>query len=270
MAVDIVPELLEKIRNDFMVAASEDGKIQKFLKKIRDGTANMDETSLFARSLGDILAEVLKKDITQDILPDGRMYYNIANRIIKPMLEDNFNLTNRAAGMVQAILDEQDGIHLNAMSGTFPEERVDALIGAISEEGIEWEELERRMDEPVRNISQSFMDEFIRTNAQFRYQAGMRAQIVRKLAGGACEWCKRLAGTYEYPDVPVDVYRRHDNCRCTVTFKSGRQRQNVWTKQSWSTPEQLEQRKKVGLDLTRRTREEARKKEEELLENTNQ
>ena len=270
MAADIVPELLEKIRNDFMIAISGDRQIQKFLKKIRDGTANMDETSLFARSLGDILAEVLKRDITQDILPNGRMYYNIANRIIKPMLEDNFNMTNKAAGMVQAILDAQDGLHLNAMSGTFPEERVNTLIGAISEEGIEWEEVEKRMDEPVRNISQSFMDEFIQTNARFRYQAGMRAQIERKLAGGACEWCKRLAGTYEYPDVPDDVYRRHDNCRCTVTFKSERQRQNIWTKQSWSTSEQLEQRKEAGLDLTRRTREEARKKEEELLEDMKQ
>ena len=269
MAEDIVPELLEKIRNDFLVAVSEDGQTQKLLKKIRDGTANMDEASLFARRLGDMLADVLKQDITQDILPDGRMYYNIANRIIKPMLEENFDLANKAASMVQTVLDEKDSIYLNAMNGTFPEERVDTLVGAISEEGIEWEEVERRMDEPVRNISQSFMDEFIRTNAQFRYQVGMKTQIVRKLAGGACEWCKNLAGTYEYPEVPDDVYRRHDNCRCTVTFKSGRQRQNVWTKKSWSTPEQLEQRKKVGLDLIRRTREEARKKEEELLESMN-
>lgn len=46
----------------------------------------MDETSLFARNLGDILAEILKKDITQDVLPNGRMYYNIAERTIKPVL----------------------------------------------------------------------------------------------------------------------------------------------------------------------------------------
>lgn len=266
MAADIVPELMEKIREDFAAEVSADGKIQKFLKRIRDGTASMDEASLFARSLGDILAEVLKKNITQDILPDGRMYYNIANRTIKPMLEENFKLTNEAAKAVQALLDEETGIHLNAMSGTWPEERVNTLIGAIGEEGIEWEEVERRMDEPVRNISQSFLDEFIRANAEFRYKAGMSAKIVRKLAGGACAWCKNLAGSYEYPDVPADVYRRHDNCRCTVTFRSGRQRTDVWTKQTWSKPEQMTARKPVGLNLTRRTREEAQKKEAELEE----
>ena len=74
MAQDIVPELLQKIQDDFQKAVSADENIRKFLKKIRDGTATMDETSLFARNLGDILAEILKKDITQDVLPDGRMY----------------------------------------------------------------------------------------------------------------------------------------------------------------------------------------------------
>lgn len=264
MVADIVPELMEKIREDFAEKVSDDEKIQKFLKRIRNGTASMEETSLFARNLGDILAEVLKKNITQDILPDGRMYYNIADRTIKPMLEENFELTNEAAREVQALLDEKRGIQLNAISGTWPEERVNTLIGAIGEEGIEWEEVERRMDEPVRNISQSFLDEFIKANAEFRYKVGMSAKIVRKLAGGACAWCKNLAGSYEYPDVPEDVYRRHDNCKCTVTLQSGKQRTDVWTKQTWSTQEQMAARRSVGLNLTRRTKEEAQKKEVEL------
>lgn len=270
MEKDIVPNLMEKIRKDFAAAVSADEHIQKFLKKIRDGTANMDEASLFARKLGDILAEVLKQDITKDILPDGRMYYNIADRTIKPMLEENFKLTNEAAKAVQAILDEKEGIRMNAMSGNWPEERVNTLVGAIGEDGIEWEEVERRMDEPVRNVSQSFLDEFIKTNAEFRYKAGMSAMIIRKLAGGACAWCRNLAGIYEYPEVPQDVYRRHDNCKCTVTFKSGKQRQDVWTKQKWSTPGQLDHRKKIGMELTRRTREEARQKEVELEKVTQQ
>ena len=33
---------------------------------------------------------------------------------------------------------------------------------------------------------------------------------------------------------PKDVYRRHDNCSCTVVYESGRGKQNVWSKQNWS------------------------------------
>ena len=134
--------------------------------------------------------------------------------------------------------------YLNVMNYSFrkkadagkekPEERVESLIWSISEEGIEWEEVQKRMGEPVCNISQSFMDGFVRANAEFRHKVGMRTEIVRKLQGGACKWCKNLAGSYNYTDTPKDVYRRHDNCRCTVTFKQERMRINVWSKEEWN------------------------------------
>ena len=36
---------------------------------------------------------------------------------------------------------------------------------------------------------------------------------------------------------PDDIYRRHDNCDCTVTFENGRKRQDVWSKREWEAPE---------------------------------
>lgn len=234
MEPDIVPELLEKIKSDFGKSLGADKKIEKYLKKIRDGTATLEETSLFARRLGEHLSKILQINIIQGDLPDGRMYYNIAERIIRPMLEMNYKLTNEAGAAVQKAMDEMEGIHLRALKGEFPEERVESLIWSISEEGIEWEEVQKRMGEPVCNISQSFMDGFVKANADFRHKAGMRTEIVRKLQGGACKWCKNLAGSYDYSDAPKDVYRRHDNCRCTVTFKWGRMRINVWSKEEWN------------------------------------
>lgn len=55
--------------------------------------------------------------------------------------------------------------------------------------------------------------------------------------GHACEWCMNLAGTYSYPDVPDNIYQRHRDCRCQVTYdpKDGsRKVQNVWSKE-WSS-----------------------------------
>ena len=95
----------------------------------------------------------------------------------------------------------------------------------------------------------------------------MDVVIVRKLQGGACAWCRNLAGAYGYEDVPADVYRRHDNCRCTVTYKSGKYLENVWTKKNWTADDkELEKRRNLRLGLTRRTREQARQKEKELKE----
>jgi hypothetical protein len=52
-----------------------------------------------------------------------------------------------------------------------------------------------------------------------------------------CPWCENLAGTYDYADVKAtgsDVYRRHENCRCIVTYQQGANRQDAWSKTTWT------------------------------------
>jgi len=49
-----------------------------------------------------------------------------------------------------------------------------------------------------------------------------------------------MAGRFEYGEEPDDIYRRHDNCDCTVTFENGRKRQDVWSKREWEAPECFE------------------------------
>ena len=55
--------------------------------------------------------------------------------------------------------------------------------------------------------------------------------------GNCCEWCSKLAGTYDYL-CDQTVYKRHNNCNCTVEYDpdSGKV-QNVHTKQ-WTEPEE--------------------------------
>ena len=77
-----------------------------------------------------------------------------------------------------------------------------------------------------------------------------KSSMIEGLHGGCCEWCRALAGTYSYPDVPKDVYRRHQRCRCTVDYYPGNGKiQNVHSKQ-WNTQEErdrIEARKITGL-----------------------
>ena len=248
---DIVPELLEKIQNSFDQKVSADKTIVAFLKKVEEGTATMEELSLYGRKLGDHLAEALLKNITLEALPDNRLYFNIADRILETTMRNNYDLVNAAAAAVQKSIDKANGIGLNAVKATYPEERVMAVINGVSDKTATWETIQRRMDEPVRNISQSFVDDFVMANIMFRSKAGLKTHIVRSTFGKCCEWCEELAGSYRYPeDVPKDVFRRHDNCRCTVVYKSEKGTQDVWTKR-WNTPEdndKIEIRKRTGLD----------------------
>ena len=77
----------------------------------------------------------------------------------------------------------------------------------------------------------------IRRGRFLHSRAGLKCWITRKTDGKCCEWCDKMAGRFEYGAEPDDIYRRHDNCDCTVTFENGRKRQYVWSKREWEAPE---------------------------------
>ena len=79
-------------------------------------------------------------------------------------------------------------------------------------------------------------DDYMKENAKFRSDAGLKCFINRTTDGNCCKWCSSIAGRYVYGEEPHDVFRRHDNCGCMTTYENGRQRQNVWSKKSWEVP----------------------------------
>jgi hypothetical protein len=105
------------------------------------------------------------------------------------------------------------------------------------------------MTSTTENITRSFYDDYVETNVKYRSEAGLECFIIRSDHGGCCKWCAALAGKYRYPEeVPKDVYRRHDNCTCTVTYISGRKAQDVWSKTSRELPaEERERMKQIGF-----------------------
>lgn len=248
MATDVVPVLNERIQTSFKSNVMKDRKILQISKRIRDGTATFVDGHDYAERLGENLSKALVSNLTADALPDGRLYYNIAKRTIPPALEENYKLTNEVAADIQKILDEAEGIGLNAVRAEFPKERIQGLIDKMTADGITLDEVIMWLQEPIINNSEAFFDDFIDSNAKFRNDVGLKATITRSVAWNCCEWCSAMAGTYDYDKAPPDIYRRHQFCRCTVTYKSGKSSQNVWTKRKWESPqEELSKRKTIGF-----------------------
>lgn len=245
---DIGAELLEKIRDEFQKTCKADKYIQSVLKKIEGGTAKMEEVALLSKQLGLRASQAIGAYVNASALPDGKMYYNIADTILTGVLKDNYDVINSAAAECQKALDKTAGINITPQQAAFPTERVQAVVNAASVPDIAEEVMIRRMTAPVQNITESFYNDYVQKNVKLRSDAGLDCYIIRNDHGGCCKWCSKLAGKYHYPeDVPKDVYRRHDNCGCTVTYLNGRKAQNVWSKVKWNvSDEELEQMKKAG------------------------
>lgn len=240
---DIVPELYRRIGTTYQSLMAKDRQIARISSRIRDGTATMRDASKYAERSGVNLSQAFQTHITADALPDGKMYFNIANRTVRPMLRENYGLINGTAAEIQQIEDAVAGIGLEPVMADFPEGRVEGLINEMvdaetTEDALRW------LTEPIINTCESFMDDYVQANARARQKAGLEATITRTAEGGACAWCRALVGSWEYGEEPKDIYRRHEFCRCAVTYKSGRSSQNVWSKKKWeSTPEEIERRK---------------------------
>ena len=91
------------------------------------------------------------------------------------------------------------------------------------------------LGEPVSNLCHAFYDQYVEANVKFRSKAGMKTVIIRRQLGKCCEWCANLAGIYTPEKAPADIYRRHDNCKCMVTYKDEDGYTDVWSKKDYES-----------------------------------
>lgn len=237
MDKDIVPELLEVIAEEFEQRIHQSITLKNAIKMLENKKATYLDAHDFAIEAGEILSDILQTKITADILPDGKMYYNIADRILNTMLAKNYELISNFVSDVQTELNQNARLRLKGKKPELNQNRINGFIERLTDEE-NFEAIKWLLDDPIINFSQSIVDDGVKVNTKFHEKAGLSPKITRRVVGHACDWCKNLAGTYNYSETPADVYRRHERCRCTVDYNPGDGRkQDVWSK-SWRSYKQ--------------------------------
>lgn len=247
---DVLPELLEEVQTNFEQEFGKSEVVVKALKTLEAKKATYANANDFAIEVGEILSKALTTSVTADKLPDGKMYYNIAKRLLEPVLQQNYELVADYSSKVQTVLNESAKISLVAQPVELNQDRIDGFIERFSRED-KFDNVKWLLGDPIVNFTQSIVDDSIKKNAEFHAKAGLQPKIVRKTAGRCCKWCQSLAGSYNYPDVPKDVYRRHQNCRCTVDYKPGDgKKKNIWSKKvTADSKDKREQRRQMNIDI---------------------
>lgn len=227
--MDIVPELLDELRTSFDTKYSVDSRIRNLIKKMESGRGTYVDANKYAIRCGQLLSQTFGVRIDVDILPDGTMFYNIADRTVRPMLEQNYRLVADYCDSIQKSMNQTAGLGLNPVRPAVNNSRIQGLVDLVSSGP--FEDVKKYLGEPVINFTQSVVDDAIESNAGFQYRAGLRPKIIRHAEYGACPWCVDLEGEYDYPCDPA-VYQRHENCRCITEYQPGDGRgQDVWSKQ---------------------------------------
>ena len=265
---DIAPKLLKKIQYDFKNKFDNSKIIRELYRKVEQGNATYKEANEFAIEVGELLSGSFKKNLSSSVLPDGRMYYNIADRIIRDTLGNNYELVADISAKIQEILNKKAGIGIKAIKPKINEDKVRGIVDIVSGKE-KYDDIAYMLGEPVINFSQSVVIDAVRENADFQYKAGLSPKIIRTSTGKCCEWCDKLAGIYDYEavsDTGNNVFRRHKYCRCLVEYAPGDgKRQNVHTKQ-WrkETKRRIENSLTQSKERNKKTKEQAQALQEKL------
>ncbi len=235
---DITPGLIAAVTEDFRAGYDTSPKIQTLLAKIKSGGATYAEAQEYALEVSRLISAAYDRNVSSAVLPDGRMYYNIASRLIPETLDENHKLVSDYAARVQKLLNDQAKVGLRVQSAPLDADRVEGLVNLASS-AERYDDVSQQLLTAYENFSQNIVDETIRRNADFHASSGLSPKIIRRAESKCCVWCRSLAGVHNYP-VDREVYRRHENCRCTVLYDpadGSKKLQNAHTKQ-WKSSEE--------------------------------
>ena len=249
MENDVLPGILKEVQERFERDFGKSEIVRNAFATLKAKKATYKTANEFAIEIGEILSKALGTSLSADKLPDGKMYYNIAQRLLTDVLGRNHELVSDYAEQVQKNLNSEAKIGLAAQVPELNQDRIDGLVNRLASEE-SFDDVKWLLDDPIVNFSQSIVDDSIRKNVEFHHKVGLSPKIVRRVVGHPCKWCKSLEGSYNYPEVPKDIYRRHGKCRCTVDYHPGNgKKQNVHTKK-WTDEKQKLVRKRscIGIE----------------------
>lgn len=204
---DIREPLIEAIRND--------RKATQLYELIQSGSGTYNTASEYAIRVGECLAKILRQNAPFESIAE----WDLENLIPQSLGLDH-EYVEQACEQVQLTLNADAGLGINYVPPIFDGNRAYGLVAELRNNP-EFVNIERTFYDQIVNFSQNVVDQSIRSNATVLSNAGVQSKVVRHPEAGACAWCRAVAGTYDYTEVRQtknDVWRRHENCRCTIDF----------------------------------------------------
>ncbi|MCY7168822.1 hypothetical protein MK528_10685 [Streptococcus gordonii] len=248
MEHDVLPAILQDVQERFESDFGKSETVRNAFETLKAKKATYKTANEFAIEVGEILSKALGASLIADKLPDGKMYYNIAQRLLSDVLGRNYEIISGYTRDVQKKLNTDAKISLKVQVPELNQDRIAGIVNRLASEE-KFEDVSWLFGEPIVNFSQSIIDDSIQKNAEFHYKSGLQPEIVRKSFFHCCDWCQEVQGSYKYPRVPRNVYRRHQHCRCTVDYdpKSGKVK-DIWSKIWRKTDEsdKIEARKDIN------------------------
>ncbi len=242
--VDVSKDLLEKLEKEFKSRLSS-SNVNYWRNRVED-YGRQEDLQNYAQVLGHVFAESVKSTVSSEVLPNGQMYYNIAEKLFGPLLKQNDDLVKRAAGVVANRMNIAVKATVKPQIPPMDEERARGIYNLASSRA-RYDDIADEVAETLENYIQNSADSTIKRHAEFLRDSGFSLVVIRECESDACDYCQDLAGEYE-GDIPKEAFSRHLGCRCQIIYKNKR---GIITRQGYDgvfdDVETLQKRRRIGL-----------------------
>ena len=231
---DVSPAILEAVKEYFDEKFYSNKSVKAIYKKVSRGEATYREAETFATTAGEVLSQGINRAFDGS-LPNDIIYFNIAEKVLSPMLKQNYNLISEVSEFVQTDLNVKAGIGLKTIKPKINKDRADGLVLQLTN-AKSTNILDTEVRGQIINFGRNTVDEFVQGNLDFHLKAGLKPKISRMPVGKTCDWCKQRAYTGEYKGagMPAEIFMRHRDCDCLIIYENESEYQDVFSKRKFS------------------------------------
>lgn len=235
-----INQVIQKAILSYRKKMQTDDDIQNYYKKISKGSSvSLNLANRYSARAGDIVADVYKEYIAE--IPDT----DDQRKLYRALCDENYSRVNPVFEKAQKKLNEDAGVGLKAIGADKTKSSViDELVNEMIASGADLQDAVELARNKIRQMSQDYVDNGLKKNAEFQSNSGMEVLVTReydgvgahttdKDGGDDCQWCLIRCGV----DVPYAVakasgmFERHPGCGCIITYKSAKTTQQGadWT-----------------------------------------
>lgn len=128
---DVAPELLEKLNNTFGQKVAIDPQIRSYKKKLEAGKLTERDCALYIRKVVSIASASVTDVMKPKNLPDGKLYWNIAEAVIVPFLKGVIVQMNNIAVSTMKDSDKKQNINIKIQKLRYPDGQIRSYLNMI-------------------------------------------------------------------------------------------------------------------------------------------
>lgn len=215
--MDIAPELINRIRQDFEGRMKFSPIIRAIAPKIEDGTATYEDAMRYATEVGNLRAKAIKNQVYSGILPNGQMYYNIAERVINDSLSTDYETIQPICNVAQTNKNKSLNLGVKVIDEEIDQDNIDNIVSMV---GVteDYDSKSKLFETACATFAKTVVDRNMKANAFFQRKLGIKLVINRVAGAGCCDWCSGLSGVYDIDNAPDEVWGHHNGCMCSVDY----------------------------------------------------